>query len=250
MSATGWVFGLMALLTMAVLIITIIYYIQVKKGKWGKQNCCDSSSSTTYVCPIALTTGPTGCFVLSERTGCDTFLLTMDEQESSCDPCAPPLVCPRGVLSVKKPLPLNELILTANTATGTVITDIWAQVVPACKSKKARLSDFPGQTGCSVDLDIGYTHFVFTCTGGTNLQSVTLPLPTGFSGCSAFLSVVVNVADTCGSPLIVDQLTIEGSVVPHGNKCCPKPVLVPNSCNQPQPNVAWIKIPKCCKNPR
>jgi hypothetical protein len=248
--AAGMAFGLMALLTIAILVITAIYYWRVRHRKWDRKcssssssSCRDgSSSSSSFLCPFAATTGPTGCIVLSKLTGCDTFEMRMDENTCGSSSFAP-LNCPRGLLTVKKPLPLSELILTATSPTGTFITDIYAQVVPSCGKKPAQISTF-AQTGCSVDLAVGYTHFSFTCTGGSDIQSVTLPLPTGVKE-HAFLSVVMNVADTCNTPLIVDQLTIEGLTVPHRIKGCPK---IPKTlgCAQPEPRYTRIKIPKCC----
>jgi hypothetical protein len=178
--------------------------------------------------------------VISERTKCNTFQLTMDQNSSAS---ASSLACPSGVLTVKKPLPLNELILTATTATGTFITDIYAQAVYSCR-EKAKSSDF-GQTGCSVDLTVGYTHFAFDCTGGTNVQTVVLPLTSPVQE-HAFLSVVVHVADTCGSPLSVDQLTIEGHRVPTAEKGCPD-TPSPVSCNQAWPRYSRITIPQNCR---
>lgn len=237
--------GVILLLTIAVLVIISIYYYRVRKGKWDAKSSSSSSDSSSICCPVPFNTGPTGCFVISERTGCDTFRLTTDENPTKCEPC---LNCPRGVLTVKKPLPLDELILSVQTATGTFITDIYAMAVPTCE-KKARRSDF-NQTGCSVDLDVGYTHFTFDCTGGTNVQSVVLPLATGSDRRDhAFLSVIVNVADSCNAPLVVDQLSIEGTAIPHGNKCCPKPPRV-SGCAQPVPRYSRIKIPSCCRNPQ
>jgi hypothetical protein len=241
-SATAWAFGVMALLTIAILIVISIYYWRIKK-QCASSSSSDSSSSSVC-CPTALTTGPTGCFLIDDKSGCDTFVLKMDENAcSSSSSSSSSLNCPRGTLTVKKPLPLDELVLTASVPTGSFITDIYAQVVKAC-CDKAKSSDFPLQTGCSVDLTLGYTAWSFSCTGGANVQSVTLPLAAGAKG--AFLSVVVNVADTCGSPLVVDQLTLDGFEVPHRRKCCPK---IPKTlgCTQPIPKYRHIKIPKCCK---
>lgn len=251
-SATAWALGAMVLLTIAILIITVIYYWRLKKecgssssSSSSSSNSCESSSSS---CPIALTTGPTGCIIVDEESGCNTFVLSMDEYfpcGSSSSSSSVASTCPRGLLTVKKPLPLDELVLTAVVPTGSFITDIYAQAVKAC-CDKAKQSDFVLQTGCSVQLDLGYEHFAFTCTGGSSEQSVTLSIPAGSK--NVFLSVVVNVADTCGSPLVVDQLTFQhGQEVPHKKKCCPKPVRTVG-CSQPVPKLRRLRIPKCCTN--
>ena len=259
-SMSMWAFGAMALITIAILVIIAIFYSRVRKNKWpcgsSSSSSCDSSSSS-ITCPLPTTTGPTGCIIVSSLTGCDTFLLTMDVNQpcssssSSSSSCgsssssSSTLVCPTAVLTVKKPLPLDELILTVTSATGTFITDIYAQAVPA-KCDKARIADF-NQTGCFVDLTVGYENFIFGCIGGSNVQSVTIPLTPNTS--DAFLSVVVNIADTCGEPLVVDQLTIEGTEIPHRHKGCTKPPKV-FGCVQPVPRYAKIHLPSCCKHPQ
>jgi len=158
------------------------------------------------------------------------------------------VVCPIGYLTVKKPLPLNEVVLTAVMPTGMIITDIAAILLPGC-SKTASASDF-GQTGCSVDLGIGYTAIAFDCTGGSNEQSITLPFPTNVIGKEhAFLSVVVSVSDVCDTPLMVNTFTIEGTRVPHATRGCPPPTPLSVGCNQPIPRYARIRIPIGCHNP-
>lgn len=237
--------GVIGLLIIAIFVITVLFYVKARKHSGG-------SSSSSYCCPPALTTGATGCLVISERTGCDTFQLRMLEVPG-CGPCAAPLLCPRGVLTVKKPLPLDELILTASVPTGLYVTDIYAQIVPAlCGAECARRSDFPLQTGPAVDLTVGYTHFALGCTGGTNTPSVTLALPTGINaGDHAFLSVVIDVADSTCATDAVSPLTIEGRDVPHGAPCMrlTRPVLTPGTCQIPTPRYSRIKIPTRCCNP-
>jgi hypothetical protein len=237
--ATALMLGVMFLFLVAILVLVAIFYKKARSSGGASGRCR---------CPSPWATGPTGCYVLNPRNGCSAFFLTQDFKPGCGADSQPTLPCLSGVLTVKSPLSGGELILTASMPTGTIVTDIFAQVVPALCGSCAKVSDF-GQTGCTVSTSIGYTAFSFDCTGGSNVQTVTLPLSTGMINRShAFLSVVVGATDVCGTPLLVDTFTIEGRPVPTPRRGCPRPALTPG-CNQPVPRYAYIKIPASCCAP-
>lgn len=220
---TNGVLALFFLMVAAVLVIVILYWCQIKK-------CGNSSNSRSSrpCCDDPVCQGATGCFVLNPTSGCPVFALTLDDSAPSTG------MAPVAQLYVKKQTNASNLILTVVSPTGTFVTDIYVDVRPSVCNQAPNF----GQTGCAVDLALYPNQFPFTCTGGSNMETVSVPLPTGASK-NAALSVVVNVAETCGSPLTVDQLTIEGSAVPVDGVACPTPAFIPR--------YARIKIPtRCC----
>ena len=227
------------LLTAAILILIVFYYVRVRKGS--------STSSSSSSCGVAISTGATGCLLVG-KNGCETFRMTSDERGSG-NSCDASVTCARGLVTLKRPAGTNELIVTAESETGTFVTDIYINAVPSCKSKCAKMDDF-GQTGCTVDLGIGYTQFTFGCTGGSNIQSVTYPLPANVVDQDfAFVSVLMTFASTCDPTLVVDLLSMEGQDVPHLKRGCPKSCDPVAQCSPPVPRYQRLKMFPCCKNP-